>query len=247
MSGIATKALIIVVIVLSLTGCAVHLTSLDPQISQSPAVENLKKHAQRAKTEPYAALVQSTVNSDVLNKRFNVEIYTRGDSLALYSGGFLGKGGFKALNHGDSIAVALLTDKEYYRGASARLVRPDISRYDYVRRALFRILQGDYLLIDASSETDSKLWRCRVSVSGEKIRRLEYFSESDSVTIDLKLRSHRAEFPYAQIDEIRVASNKTGSKIKLVFIESKYTEVPDLKFSMREFEGWRRLEYLELE
>jgi len=238
-----------IALLLIVSGCGANYVRLDPSTAEMTAVQDLQLHAEEARSASYAALVQTTVRTPDLNRRFNIEIYARNDSLALYSGGFLGKGGFKAVAFGDSIAIALLSDKQVYFGLAADFIRPDISRYDYVRATLFEILKGDILLLssDPSVLDLSSRWSRDVALGGDRIKGVKYENSRDSVRIQLKLRSPRSSFPRAAISEMKIEREVSDSRIKFGFIEAKYTDLPDNKFSMDAFMDWERLEYIEFE
>lgn len=210
---------------------------------------NIINHEKHLKTETSAQLVQVTIRSSKLTKRFNLEMYHRDSVSAFYTGGFVGRGSFKGLLEGDWLQFILPRDKQFYTGPVAGLVEPDLSRYKYVVIRLRQILAGD-LFCDEIEGVDGDVcesWTQNLYVSNGNLKKLVSVSNHDPIRIEAEFFKFRDEFPYYQIRRVKVINTESGAQIKLKFIEQRFGAVPDVKMSLPDYTGWDRIDCIEIE
>lgn len=229
-------------------GCSSARLVSDISEVERPAVISVADHRQQSKTKTSAQLVQTTIRSSRLTKRFNLEIYHRHDTTAFYTGGFAGRGSFKGLLVGSNLQFILPREKQYYDGPASGLVKPDLSRYQYVVVRLRELLSGNLICdsSDGTSRDSCEVWDQDLFVKGGRIVKVVFRSLIDPVTIEAVLFKFKEHFPYYEIRRVRIENSDSGAKIKLQTIEQRYGPVPEVKLQLPDFSGWERIDYFEL-
>lgn len=228
-------------------GCAATRTVYDISKIEQSEIRLVEDHRIEASEKTSAQFVQMTIRSPELTKRFNVEMYHRNDTTSFFTGGFLGKGSFKGLLSATDLTLLLPGEKQYFDGALVGMTEPDLSRYEYVLKRVRGILAGD-LLCAGSVESFGDLcgmWHQELSVGKNHLRQIIYRSLSDPIEIEVKLFKVKREFPFYQINQLKVTNSASGTEIKLKFIEQKFCPVPEIKFQMPDTDGWDRIDYFE--
>ena len=248
MQATRTFAVFVIMCVIFNLGCASVNVGYDDMQLEQTIVDKLAEHREKLHHETSAQLIQVTIRSKKLTKRFNLEMYHRNDTTAFYTGGFIGKGSFKGLLTGSMLQFAMLREKQYFDGLVTGLIEPDFSQYEYVLMRLMEILSGN-LLCHASSAVPCdicNMWDQELFIKGDRIKKVIFRSLIDPIAIEVNLFKFKKEFPFYQIKQVKICNNSNGSKIKLKFIEQHYGPVPKAKFRMPDFAGWERIDYFEL-
>lgn len=209
----------------------------------------VNSHEERLKAETSAQLVQVTIRSSKLTRRFNLEMYHRESESTFYTGGFAGRGSFKGLLKGDWLSFILPREKQYYDGPVSGLIQPDLSRYEYVVIRLRQLLAGDLFCDDSDGVSGDVCdsWEQNLYVAGENLKKVVSNSNSDPIRIEAEFFKFKGGFPYYQLRRVKIVNSESGAQIKLKFIEQRFGPVPDVKLSLPNYTGWERIDYFEIE
>ena len=232
-------------ILLANSGCAPRYTTYDVSYVEPGFLEPLQLHALQVKGEVSAQLVQVTVRSSRMNKRFNMEMYHRSDTSWFYYGGFLGKGSFKGMIADSTVMLLMPSDKAYYSGYISGLAEPDMSRYEPIVSRFRDALAGQ--LICETDDPGCDAWDQFFSVGKKHIGKAKYVHHRiPDISIEIELGSFRDEFPRYRFKKAYVRNVDSGGTIKFKFIEERFGEVPEVKFSIPDTTGWTRIDYFDL-
>jgi hypothetical protein len=229
-------------------GCSSAVLVTDLSELGETAAGRIDNHQVMSRQETSAQLVQVTIRSSELTRRFNLEVYHSDDITAFYTGGFAGRGSFKGLLDGLALRLALPREKQYYDGSVSQLVEPDLGEYEYVVMRLRELLSGNLICESADSTAGDVCgkWNQELYSRNNTLKRIVYRSTTDPVAIEAELFKFSDDFPYFQIRRAKVSNSETGASIKLKFIEQRYGPVPDVKFSFPDIAGWDRVDRFEL-
>ena len=195
-----------------------------------------------------AQLMQITVRSSKLTRRFNLEVYHRNDTTAFYTGGFAGKGSFKGLLDGSMLRFILPKERQYYAGPVSGLIKPDLARYEYVVVRLRELLSGN-LMCDQSDDIPGDLcgmWDQELSTKRDRIGKIIFRSLADPIVIEADFGRFKKNFPYYQIKRVKISNSETGANIRLKLIEQRYGPVPEIKLTLPDLVGWESIDHFEL-
>lgn len=209
-----------------------------------------------------AYLLQVRVNAPDLKKKFNMEIYSEGDSVSFYSPGFLGKGTFKGIISGDSLRFYLPAEKAYYRGLWYELTEPDLGHWRDVFKLVLGLLDG--ALIPPGGKSSAELpygldpaddrnvlegmtanWKWKFLFDGERFDKAVFGWVKDLLMVNVHIYDYHDEFPFFEFEKAYIYySNRlqsTGrdervaveSEIRLTFIRQKFNiDIPLEKFEL---------------
>lgn len=228
--------------------CSSTIHVYETSLIGSEAVDRVNKHEKEQQHETSAQLMQVTVHSSKLTRRFNLEVYHRNDTTAFYTGGFAGKGSFKGLLNGSMLRFILPKERQYYAGPVSGLIKPDLARYEYVVVRLRELLSGN-LMCDQSDAVAGDLcsmWDQELSTRGERITKIVLRSQADPIVIEADFGRFKKNFPYYQINRVKISNSETAANIKLKLIEQRYGPVPEIKFALPDLVGWESIDYFEL-
>jgi hypothetical protein len=244
----SAPALAITVLTCAFLSCSSAFHVYETSGPKPEAVGRVNEHETELRHETSAQLLQVTISSPRFTRRFNVEVYHRSDTTAFYNGGFAGKGSFKGLLNGSMLRFILPKERQYYAGPVSGLIRPDLARYEYVVVRLRELLSGN-LLCDQSDDVPGDLcgmWDQRLSVKGERIRKIILRSLADPIVIEADFGAFKQSFPFYQIKRVKISNSETGANIKLKLMEQRYGPVPEIKFTLPDLVGWESIDYFEL-
>ncbi len=214
----------------------------------SEAISRVSMHETDLQHETSAQLMQVTVRSSKLTRRFNLEVYHRNDTTAFYTGGFAGKGSFKGLLDGSMLRFILPKERQYYAGPVSGLIKPDLARYEYIVVRMRELLSGN-LLCDQSDSIPGDLcgmWDQELSTKRDRIKKIILRSLADPIVIEADFDRFKKSFPYYQIKRVRISNSETGANIRLKLIEQHYGPVPEIKLTLPDLVGWESIDYFEL-
>ncbi len=229
-------------------GCSSTIVVTDSSDLGKTVVERVDDHRKTLRRETSAQLMQVTIRSSKLTRRFGLEVFHRDGITAFYTAGFAGKGSFKGLLSGLALKFALLNQKQYYAGPVSELVEPDLGSYEYVVVRLRELLSGN-LLCDSSDSVAGDLcaaWKQELHVRKDEIKKVVFRSIGDPIVVEANFFRFSNDFPYFRIRNVTIRDFETGSTVKLKLIEQRYGPVPDIKFSLPDFANWERVDHFEI-
>jgi hypothetical protein len=221
-----------------------------------------------------AYLIQVRVNSPDLKQKFNLEVYSEGDSVSFYSPGFLGKGTFKGIIKGDSLRFYLPSEKAYYSGLWYELTEPDLNYWRDVLQLIMDLLQGRMTPAGESVDDDlpynlrskherNKIeglganWKWQFLFDGIRFDMAVYGWMKTILMVNFHIFDYQNEFPFFEFEKAYIYYDnqlqvKRGqererytSEIRLHFIRQKYNiEIPAEKFELEIPESAERINHL---
>ncbi len=235
-----------------LISCAAQrkLTPSEQEMLEDEIIQMLGRKQEEQNNSAY--LMQVKLRTPDLKKKFRLEVYFTNDSVSFYSPGFLGKGSFKGIVHGDSLRFYLPSDKAYYRGLWYDLTKPDLDCWRDVFELTLDILAGDFIpqkgdsLIPRAYDMDfakekrgvrgrSSAWDYIFAADFDDFDNAVYGWSRDMLVVNFEMQYYNPnEFPYfklyrTEIDYSNYLQSRNNpeienfeSEIRLEFIEQRY-------------------------
>lgn len=237
-----------------------QLTKSEMDDLESDFYELLQARERQLKNSAY--LVQVRVNAPDLKKKFNMEIYSEGDSVSFYSPGFLGKGTFKGIISGDSLRFYLPAEKAYYSGLWYELTEPDLGRWRDVFELVLYLLSGK--MVPPGEENSAELpyrlepadernllegttgnWKWKFLFDGDRFDMAVFGWIKDLLMVNFHIYNYSDQVPFFEFEKAYIfysdrlqltgqnSDQAVESEIRLTFIRQKSNiEIPPEKFEL---------------